>query len=133
MTSCDTCRHATPTVADNDDDLLLHCRRYPPTVIVINDDDVAQTWPTMRSTDTCGEWASGTTQTDGAVWLPTAHGTLPRIDAIGLDGRVYVGTPAANPVPPSLPSAVVIAHVRVGPQTEGAWRLIADRTEWQKP
>lgn len=55
--SCDTCRHASPAIADDGQDLLLHCRRYPPTIIVV-DGDVAQTWPTMQGTDTCGEWAS---------------------------------------------------------------------------
>lgn len=50
--SCDGCRYAQPIVTSNDA-LILECYRYPPTLLVL-DDDVIQVHP--DAVYRCGEY-----------------------------------------------------------------------------
>lgn len=50
--TCEGCFYALPTVTD-DQDITMKCRRYPPVIVVLNDEPVQ-----MRpdATDRCGEY-----------------------------------------------------------------------------
>lgn len=52
--TCETCRFAEPTVTD-DEFLVMECRRFPPTTIVI-DDDPMRLWPQVATGEWCGEF-----------------------------------------------------------------------------
>jgi hypothetical protein len=52
-TSCATCRHSQPTITDDDDQPILKCHRYPPTLFVL-DGELTQAWPDANHV--CGEW-----------------------------------------------------------------------------
>jgi hypothetical protein len=53
--ACATCRHAEP--AQLGDALVLECRRYPPTVLLVVDEPCV-TFPHVYEGDWCGEWAA---------------------------------------------------------------------------
>lgn len=62
----------------------------------------------------------------GTVTLPAPHPTLPRIDVIGDDGKVYTGTPAPAPVERTLPAGVYpLALIKVPPASSGTRRARA--------
>jgi hypothetical protein len=52
--SCASCRFSAPKLLD-DDAPVLECRRFPPTVLVL-DATVVQLWPQMSAEDGCGEY-----------------------------------------------------------------------------
>jgi hypothetical protein len=57
MKCCEDCHHSEPAVME--DAPVLECRRFPPSLFVIDADDanpVSQSWPHMRSDDWCGEF-----------------------------------------------------------------------------
>jgi hypothetical protein len=56
MNSCGTCLHSTPIVTDDNEDVVLICRRYPPQVFPLGE-DTACAFPQIDASDCCGEWA----------------------------------------------------------------------------
>jgi hypothetical protein len=55
MSECATCKHSEPVLSDIETEgPLLKCRRYPPTVLVL-DGEVIQAFP--DASDPCGEWS----------------------------------------------------------------------------
>lgn len=73
MRSCKTCQWMTPD---------QECRRYPPALLSTGE----AAWPTVRSSDVCGEWREG----NYASWSgpgPTVGEKLGRSVAIGM-GRI---------------------------------------------
>lgn len=55
--TCNGCVYAVPQFGD-DEELLLRCRRYPPTVLAFNE-EIAQTFPDANMR--CGEFKLATT------------------------------------------------------------------------
>ena len=53
---CADCRYAELGV--NDDGPMVECRRYPPQLFVLYDDEASQAWPQMASDGWCGEFTS---------------------------------------------------------------------------
>lgn len=53
--TCGTCAFAAPCVDDGEP--YVQCRRFPPTVIVV-DGETACGFPTVTEEDWCGEWMS---------------------------------------------------------------------------
>ncbi len=60
MNHCSSCRFSAPMVTDDNEDVVMICRRYPPQVFPL-EDAVACAWPQVEENDTCGEWSDGTT------------------------------------------------------------------------
>jgi len=55
--TCDGCLYAHPAITDEEDDIVMKCRRFPPTVFVF-EEDVHQMFPDANTR--CGEYKSDT-------------------------------------------------------------------------
>ena len=54
--TCPSCRHSHLTYAEDRDGLpILECWRYPP-VVVVDDDEITCVRPNVAEDDTCGEY-----------------------------------------------------------------------------
>lgn len=58
MNSCADCQHSEPTITDDNEDVVLTCRRYPPQVFMMGE-QTACAWPQVDDSDCCGEWSDG--------------------------------------------------------------------------
>lgn len=63
---CEDCVFSDPDLADDGETLLLLCKRFPPTVFVL-DGIPSQTRPTMSGDDHCGEFVAKM-KTDRKHW-----------------------------------------------------------------
>ena len=55
--SCANCRYSDPRI-DDDGEPFLRCRRYPPIVAMLDEDEPMSVFSQTDADEWCGEWAT---------------------------------------------------------------------------
>ena len=77
---CGNCRFAGEEKKDYDDGSFRFCRRYPPTVVVIDEKEVFR-FPEVHDTEWCGEWQPKPDKAE--EWLDKANKANKRMENKG--------------------------------------------------